>query len=81
MGKFCLDAEGEGGRPRGDFEDEVIYHVQINQHSTRSAKLLIKIGGIWSSCHGAAKTNPTRNHEAVGSMPALQQWVKDPALP
>ena len=33
-----------------------------------------------SSHHGAAETNPTRNHEVVGSIPGLTQWVKDPVL-
>ena len=26
-------------------------------------------------------TNPTRNYEVVGSIPGLDQWVKDPVLP
>ena len=26
-------------------------------------------------------TNPTRNHEVVGSIPAPAQWVKDLVLP
>ena len=34
-----------------------------------------------SSRRGTVETNPTRNHEVVGSTPGLNQWVKDPALP
>ena len=30
---------------------------------------------------GAAETNPTRNHEVVGLIPGLTQWVKDLTLP
>ena len=26
-------------------------------------------------------TNPTRNHDVVGSIPGLAQWVEDPVLP
>ena len=30
---------------------------------------------------GAAEMNPTRNHEVVGLILGLVQWVKDLALP
>ena len=34
-----------------------------------------------SSCCGAVEMNPTRNHEVLGSIPGLAQWVQDPVLP
>ena len=33
-----------------------------------------------SSCHGIAETILTRNHEVVGSIPGLTQWVEDPGI-
>ena len=42
-------------------------------------RLRIKIS--WSSHHGAAETNPTRNHKVVDSIPGLHWWVKDLVLP
>ena len=43
-------------------------------------KLLIKTSDTGSSRGGTAEVNPTRNHEVVGLIPGLVQWVKDLAM-
>ena len=45
-----------------------ILHVEFMTYSSYEIKM-------WSSRDGAV------NHEVAGSIPALAQWVNDPALP
>ena len=40
----------------------------------------LRTGTLGSSRHGAADTNPTRNHGVAGLIPDLAQWVKDLVL-
>ena len=39
-----------------------------------------KVAEGWSSHHGTVEMDPTRNHEVLGLIPGLPQWVKDLAL-
>ena len=55
-------------------------HYEAN-HISQILSRKLKINQLWSSHCGAAETNPTRNHEVVGWIPGLTQWVKDLALP
>ena len=53
--------------------------METQSGATRS-QIRIKMGFSWSSHRGAAEMNPTRNHEVVGLIPGLAQWVKYLAL-
>ena len=44
-------------------------------------KMSPKYKNLESSHQGTVETNPTRNHEVVGSIPGLAQGVKDLVLP
>ena len=44
----------------------------MDQNLNLKAKTGVPVMAHW-------KTNPTTNHEVVGLIPDLAQWVKDPA--
>ena len=64
-------------------KETLIMQWQNVHHSQLSKRQMILklINDSRNSHHGAAETNPTRNHDVVGSIPDLSQWVKDLALP
>ena len=68
---------------RRELEQCVIQWLNRNQESPCTLlirEMYIKTT-VRSSNHGAAETNPTRNHEVVGLISGLAQWAKDPPLP
>ena len=61
-------------KPMGSNQTDKLLHSKGNH--TKIKKTTYR-----SSHQGAAEMNSTRNHEVVGSIPGLAQWVKDLALP
>uniref|UniRef100_A0A8D0T181 Serine/threonine-protein kinase RIO1 n=1 Tax=Sus scrofa TaxID=9823 RepID=A0A8D0T181_PIG len=64
-------------------------HVYDLHHSSQQHQILNPLSEardrtcvlIFLSSFCSSLTNPTMNHEVAGSVPALAQWVNDPALP
>ena len=54
---------------------------QKNVQTPAAYPVLLRIAGPGVTVVAPWLTNPTRDHEVSGSVPALAQWVNDPTLP
>jgi len=55
------------------------YHPSFNMEMALTDCILKSVVSEFPSW--CMETNPMRNHEVLGSLPGLAQWVKDLALP
>ena len=58
-----------------------LLHVRLVPPTEPVGEQINKCDLFGNSRCGAVETNPTGNHEVVGSIPGLACWVKDLALP
>ena len=69
-----VSSEGRPGEPVPPLQRCVMFQ------ESHTNKNVVKSDERSSHCR-SAETNLNRNHEVVGSIPGLAQWVKVPALP
>ena len=64
-------------------DEETEIQRLCNKHAQRVSVLGLHFKQSYSGVPVVAQwlTNPTRNHEVVGSILVLAQWVNDPVLP